>query len=149
MEADTLHPKKIILAEDDPDDRMFFEDALQELNIPAELVIAEDGIVLMVTLDVIVPPKPLIIFLDLNMPLKDGIECLKEIKQVPKLKEIPVVVFSTTDNPQTINLTYELGANLYIRKPNTFELLKKAIKITLSTDLDKQSPKEKYLLVVV
>ena len=76
-------------------------------------------------------------------------ECLKEIKQIPKLKEIPVVVFSTTDNPQTINLTYELGANLYIRKPNTFELLKKAIKITLSTDLDKQSPKEKYLLVVV
>jgi CheY-like chemotaxis protein len=108
---DTTHSasKIIILAEDDAGDRMLFEEALNEVNAKTELVTAEDGVELMSTLDQTVPPKPHVIFLDLNMPLKNGFECLKEIRDTPKLKEIPVVVFSTTDNPNTVDATYALG----------------------------------------
>ena len=90
--------KKIFLAEDDPDDRSFFEDALNALALQTVLVISEDGEELMTALEETVPPQPFVIFLDLNMPRKNGFECLKEIRESDKLKDIPVVVLSTSDH---------------------------------------------------
>jgi len=141
--------KNIFLADDDPDDVMFFEDALTSLSVPTQLTIANDGVELMTTLDDTVPPPPDAIFLDLNMPLKTGIECLAEIRNDPKLKDIPVVIFSTSENTKIIDTTYSLGANYYVVKPRSFDMLKKAIQTILffdSSKLHRQPPKENFLM---
>src|SRR5690606_7056081 len=70
---------------------------------------------------------PRFVLLDLNMPKKDGREVLKEIKQDPQLQQIPVVIFSTTNNEQEMRRCYELGANSYITKPNSFEALVRTV----------------------
>ncbi|MCP9768117.1 response regulator [Lacihabitans sp. LS3-19] len=119
--------KNILLAEDDRDDSMFFEIALKELYIDSSLIVAIDGAQLMDTLEKTVPPPPSVIFLDLNMPKKSGFECLAEIRNSTKFKDIPVIIFSTSSSPQNIEKTYDLGANFYICKPRKFENLKKAI----------------------
>ena len=143
--------KNIFLAEDDADDRMFFEDVLREVKIETKLVVADDGVKLMNVLDQSVPPPPDMIFLDLNMPKKNGFECLKEIRQTDKLKEIPVIIFSTSDNDHAVNTTYSLGANYFMKKPRTFALMKKAIETVLAADLvagSGQVAKENYLLAI-
>jgi CheY-like chemotaxis protein len=73
------------------------------------------------------PQLPGFILLDLNMPKKDGREVLKEIKEDPRFKKIPVIVFTTTKNENEVNRCYELGANTYVVKPVGFELLVKTI----------------------
>ena len=141
--------RNIFLADDDADDRLFFEDALKELGIITELVMTKDGIELMTVLDHTVPPPPDVVFLDLNMPRKDGMQCLAEMRRTQKLKNIPVVIFSTSDSPNTIEATYSLGATFFICKPRSFDLFKKAIETILSFDsglLSKQPPKEEYFL---
>lgn len=124
--------KNILSAEDDSDFTLIFEEALNELDIDSKLTVAKNGEELMDTLEETVPPSPSVIFLDLNMPKKDGIECLSEIRSSSKLKNIPVVIFSTSTNPKNIEKTYELGANFYLCKPNKFENLKQAILKILS-----------------
>ena len=144
-------PKKIFLAEDDADDRMFFEDVLKEVSADTNLVMADDGVELMNVLGETVPPPPDMIFLDLNMPRKNGFECLKEIRETAKLREIPVIIFSTSDNAQAIDKTYSLGANFYMQKPRSFALLKKAIETILTKNMESggtQVSKEKYLLAI-
>ena len=126
--------KNIFLADDDVIDRELFEDALQQLTIPTHLTQSEDKVELMITLDKTVPPPPHAIFLDLNMPRKNGYECLAEIRNTHKLKDIMVVIFSTTDCQQAIEKTYLLGANYFICKPRSFQLLKKAIETVLLLD---------------
>jgi CheY-like chemotaxis protein len=143
--------KKIYLAEDDADDRIFFEDALKQITTPTHLTIANDGLELMNSLeDVEEPPPPHVIFLDLNMPRKNGFECLQEIRDAPKLKHIPVIIFSTTDNEDTVDITYQYGATYYICKPHSFELLVKAIERVLSLEMwmVPQPSKEKFRLVI-
>ena len=151
MTTTVSEPLRIFLAEDDEDDREFFKDALKDLNIQTNLTITTDGLDLMTTLDETVPPPPYAIFLDLNMPRKNGLECLSEIKRTPKLSQIPVIIFSTSDSEKAINSTYSLGANYYICKPRNFKLLKKIIQTVLTIDLSnggKQTPKEKYFLAI-
>jgi CheY-like chemotaxis protein len=145
--------KNILLADDDADDRDFFADALNEISVHTELTIANDGAELMTMLKETItePPPPHILFLDLNMPRKNGFECLKEIRETPRLKNIPVVIFSTTANDKAIDTTYSLGANCYIQKPGSYQLLKRAIEIVLALDLWKQNeplPKEKFVLTI-
>jgi len=139
--------KNIFLADDDADDRMFFEDALKQLPIPTQLTLSNDGLELMSNLETVVPD---VIFLDLNMPRKNGFQCLEEIRNTPKLKDIPIVIFSTTANEDAVNKTYQLGANYYTCKPHSFELLVKAIEtvLTLEMLLKPQPPKEKFILTI-
>jgi CheY-like chemotaxis protein len=151
MNSSQHHTKTILLAEDDADDRMFFEDVLKEVGMETNLLVADDGVELMNVLDETVPPPPDVIFLDLNMPKKNGFECLKEIRQTDKLKGIPVIIFSTSDSVDAINATYSLGANFYMRKPRSFDMLKKAIETVLAKELTigtEQVSKEKYLLAI-
>jgi len=141
--------KNIFLTEDDDDDRMFFEDALKEVTIPTELTLSNNGLELMSNLETLTQhPPPHVIFLDLNMPFKDGFQCLQEIRNTPKLKEIPVVIFSTTANDISVDKTYEQGANYYICKPVTFQLLVKAIETVLTLEMWPQPLKEKYVLSI-
>ena len=145
--------KTIFLADDDADDRIFFEEALLDVNQPTTLTTATDGAELMDNLEKTVnkPPPPHLIFLDLNMPRKNGFECLREIRETPRLKDIPVVIFSTSSNQGEIDTTFSLGANCYVRKPNSHKNLVATIENVLALDLwnlKMQLPREQFVLAV-
>lgn len=121
-------PITILLADDDPDDRMLAKDALDENRLVNDLRFVEDGEELLDYLlqrgrfaDRELSPRPGLILLDLNMPRKDGREALREIKEHPELRRIPIVVLTTSKAEEDILRTYELGVNSFISKPVTFE----------------------------
>ena len=123
----------ILLADDDIDDCNFFSKALQALPISSNLTTVRDGERLMKYLDENSEQLPDVLFLDINMPRKSGFECLSEIKENIKLKDIPVVMFSTS-YPQhmtyardMMSLLSKIGASDCIRKPSDFEQLKQVI----------------------
>ena len=118
---------RLLLADDDPDDRIFFADALKELPFAATLSTVNDGVQLMDHLADASPDLPDLVFLDLNMPRKSGIECLSDIKQNDLYKDLPVIIFSSSFNPGIVDLLYQKGAMRYIRKPGDYDQLKKAI----------------------
>jgi CheY-like chemotaxis protein len=139
----------ILLADDDEDDCMFFKDALNELSLPVSLKIVANGADLRNFLENNPVDFPRILFLDLNMPRKTGIECLSEIKQSEKLKQLPVIIYSTSFNPDVVDLLYNKGAQHYIRKPVDFEHLKSVINkaIMLSSQANDAEPlKEKFVI---
>ena len=119
--------EKLLLADDDLDDRLFFEDAIEELFTSYKLSTVTDGVELMELLSDDSEQLPDILFLDINMPRKNGCECLAEIKANDILKDIPVVIFSTSLDMEIVNKLYENGAHYYIRKPGDFNVLKKVI----------------------
>ncbi len=120
-------PLHIMLADDDEDDRLFFKEAFEEVKIKYTISAFNDGEQLMEYLYQENNPLPDIIFLDLNMPRKSGIECLKEIRANERLKKISVAIYSTSSSEQDIEDTFVSGANVYIRKPNDFNMLKKIL----------------------
>lgn len=124
MRPTTLH---IMLADDDEDDRLFFKEAFEEVKINYRISAFNDGEQLMEHLYDTSNPLPDIIFLDLNMPRKSGIECLKEIRANDRLKKISVAIYSTSSSEQDIEDTFVSGANVYIKKPNDFNMLKKIL----------------------
>ncbi len=119
--------EKLLLADDDMDDRLFFQDAVDDLRLPITLVTVADGVELMALLTDPSERLPDVLFLDLNMPKKSGYECLSEIKLSDSLKVIPVVIFSTSLDPEVVDTLYDQGAHYYIRKPGDFNILKKVI----------------------
>lgn len=142
------HTKNIILAEDDEDDSQFFEDALQDLQDAPQYIRARDGAELTGLLSKM-DCLPDLVFLDLNMPKKNGTQCLQEIRNSTTFSKLPVVVLSTTSSPDIIETIYRTGANLYVVKPNTMAGWRKAIAKVLSMDWNIQTPhpvKEKFKL---
>ena len=120
----------LLLADDDPDDRLLVRDALDETRWTAELRSVEDGVELMDYLrrrgryaDPSEAPPPSLILLDLKMPRKGGHQALKEIKEDPNLRRIPVVILTTSRQEQDISRSYGLGVNSFITKPSSFEAL--------------------------
>ena len=123
----------ILIAEDDADDRFLLKTAFEENGFSDALHFVENGVEVIEFLNKNISEKlPRFILLDLNMPKKDGREVLKELKNNPHYKQIPVIVFSTTNNEQEMRRCYELGANSYITKPNSFENLVKTIAVLRS-----------------
>ncbi|MEC5166388.1 CheY-like chemotaxis protein [Flavobacterium sp. PL11] len=120
--------RKLLLADDDMDDRLFFQDAIEELFTTNNLITVNDGVELMNFLRATLSELPDILFLDLNMPRKSGFDCLSEIKLNELLKGIPVVIFSTSLDLEVVNKLYDNGAHYYIRKPGNFNILKKVIR---------------------
>ncbi|MBW4584815.1 response regulator [Aetokthonos hydrillicola Thurmond2011] len=125
----------ILMAEDDEDDCMLAREALVESQLTSELRIVRDGEELMDYLyhrgqyaQKHTAPRPGLILLDLNMPKKDGREALKEIKADPDLRQIPVVVLTTSKAEEDIFHTYDLGANSFIIKPPSFGALVEMMK---------------------
>jgi CheY-like chemotaxis protein len=146
-----LKQLNILLADDDTDDCIFFENALGELLLSTNLTTVYDGAQLMQLLTNETNELPHILFLDLNMPRKNGFECLSEIKQNKKLKNLPVVIFSTSFEQEVVNLLYKNGAQYFIRKPALFLQFKKIILYTLTLILQEnisQPTKEKFVLTV-
>jgi CheY-like chemotaxis protein len=128
-------PITILLADDDPEDRMLAREALEESRVVNKLDMVVDGEDLMDYLhrrgaheSLNGSPLPGLILLDLNMPRKDGREALREIKSDPKLRRIPVVVLTTSRAEEDIYRTYDLGVNSFITKPVTFDQLVEVIK---------------------
>ncbi len=118
------NPISILLADDDRDDRFFFNDALSEISIPTELTTVEDGEELMRYLSKNTDNLPHVLFLDLNMPRKNGSECLAEMKLKPELQKLPVIIYSTSLNEEAADELYKNGAYYYIRKTDSTELKK-------------------------
>ena len=137
----------ILLADDDTDDCLFFKDAVEELKLPVQLTTVHDGEELMHHL-LSIANLPHAIFLDLNMPRKSGFECLAKIKSDPILKNIPVVIFSTSYDQEKANLLYDEGAHYYICKPSDFEELKIVLHraITLLSQNNLQVSKENFYI---
>lgn len=120
----------ILMADDDEDDCMLAREALAESRLANKLHIVNDGEELMDYLyhrgmyaSKSTAPRPNLILLDLNMPKKDGREALKEIKADPRLRQIPVVILTTSKAEEDIHSSYDLGANSFIIKPVTFASL--------------------------
>jgi CheY-like chemotaxis protein len=134
----TNEPVKILLADDDENDRMLFTDALQELKINTELHTVNDGVELMDYLMTKVDDMPHLLFLDLNMPKKNGFECLVDIRKIYG-KDITIAIFSTSKYENHIDETFRNGANVYMIKPNTFEELKQALNKVIVTEFTYQN----------
>jgi len=124
------NPILILLAEDDPDDRLMTKEALEESRLVNDLFMVEDGELMMDYLyhrgkyaTMSDWSLPGLILLDLNMPKKDGREVLKELREDPHLRRIPVVVLTTSKAEEDIYRTYDLGVNSFITKPVSFESL--------------------------
>lgn len=139
----------IALADDDEDDRLFFTEAFEELKIKSKVSTFKDGAELM---DYLVQPNnklPDLLFLDLNMPKKSGLECLEEIKANNRLNTMVIAIYSTSASEKDVENTFVQGANIYIKKPNDFEKLKKVLSEVVTTNWQYQTSglnKENFLL---
>ena len=120
-------PIHILLADDDKDDCLLFKEVLEELPIPTHFIAVHDGEELMQLLVNNKEQLPHILFLDINIPRKNGFECLMEIKLNKELKKRHVVIFTTSCEQGTVDLLYNKGAHYYIRKPAEFLQLKNAV----------------------
>ncbi len=124
----------ILIADDDPDDRLLIKESLEEARLGNPLHFVEDGVELIDYLqrksqyvDLKGEPLPGLILLDLNMPRKSGIEALQEIKADQELRQIPVVIFTTSKAEEDIIRTYSLGVNSFISKPVSFQAFTEVI----------------------
>ena len=138
----------ILLADDDDDDALLFKEALQHLMVKANLIIAENGHQLLTQLS-ISNDNPDIIFLDMNMPIKNGLECLSEIRSIEKYVRVPIIILSTSVADYLLHAAHQAGANLYIQDPTSFSKLIQIIEKCLSLRLDivPAPPLESFLVV--
>jgi two-component system, response regulator len=123
----------IMMADDDPDDRLLVKEAFEENRLANPLATVEDGQELMDYLQnrgkyAGIATRPSLILLDLNMPRKSGFEALKEIKSDPELRSIPVVILTTSKAEEDIVRSYDLGVNSFIVKPVTFDALVETVR---------------------
>lgn len=140
---------KVLLADDDEDDRDLFKEAVEEVKKNADVFTVNDGDALMRTLNDPDQTTPDIIFLDINMPCKNGQECLREIRQNDILKHIPVIIYSTSARPDLVESSYKAGANLYVQKPDSYKGIKEITQKILSlklTDLKTKPSKENFFI---
>lgn len=134
--------RSIFIADDDNDDLLFFKDALGKIDGSIKLETVSDGVSL---LSLLTNLKPDLLFLDLDMPGKNGLECLLEIRSNQSLKNLPIVVFSSTTRPANIETAYEMGADLFFIKPPNYNDLIASIKaILLLTWGSPSEVKEQY-----
>ena len=124
MNTKTQIPLELLLADDDEDDRYFFAKALDTLDFPVRLNTVENGELLISRLIRGEDRIPDVLFLDLNMPKKNGAECLAIIKATRKLEKLPVIIYSTSLHSDVADLLYAAGAHYYIKKTELNQLKK-------------------------
>lgn len=137
----------ILIADDDKDDAEFLTEAIQTVLPSADIVCQKDGIAALRYVKVSTPPH--VLFLDLNMPLKNGLEVLKDIHNHQLLPDTPVVIYSTSNKLKDIDEAYNHNAAFYIVKPASFKELSKIIKYVIKFVLDperKRVPKTDFVL---
>lgn len=141
----------ILLADDDNDDCYMFSNVLSEIPISTQLTIVSDGEKLMGYLSKHLNFLPDVLFLDLNMPRKNGAECLTAIKSNKKLKRLPIIIYSTSCNKDVVDIFYRNGAYYYICKTNFTEFKKSLHYILQLMAQNKfaQASREKFVLGVM
>lgn len=132
--------KRILLAEDSDDHMFLFKKVVNTLPLKTVLNTVEDGVELCNYLRNSNNPLPDIIFLDINMPRKNGLECLKEIRDSSAYNHIPVVVYTTSDEDSDKKSAHESGANLYLIKDGDYRSLSRILLLLLS-ESDNESDK--------
>ncbi|MCR4032118.1 MULTISPECIES: response regulator [Flavobacterium] len=143
--------RHVLLADDDIDDCDFFSDIFSEQFPDLKLSISYNGSKLINLLEG--PPEPAadLIFLDLNMPVLSGPECLKKIRESQHLKHHVIVIFTTSSNPADIQRMYELGADYFITKPADYskmaQLINKAVKLVSEND-NRQPAFENFYITI-
>jgi CheY-like chemotaxis protein len=123
--------------DDDSDDRLFFQEAIDAIGESVRLFELGDDMIYMLKNP---PPKPAIVFLDLNMPVKNGFEVLEEIRASEDFQDIPIVVYSTASSIDIMRKCLTLGANYYITKATSLSHLKKAIEHVMAFDWQNFTP---------
>ncbi|HET6557662.1 MAG TPA: response regulator [Prolixibacteraceae bacterium] len=132
MENDVLN---ILLADDDADDRLFFKEAMEEIDLDTMVSFVNDGAQLMYFLNQPEICLPHILFLDINMPIKNGMECLKEIRRSDRFRNMMIVIYSTSGSDNDMQEAFLNGANVYLKKPNNFAELKSSLAHVLSNSM--------------
>ncbi|MES2559369.1 MAG: response regulator [Bacteroidota bacterium] len=122
--------EKLIIADDDNDDQILLKEAIEDFHNPPQTRIVSDGCQLIAALNN--DELPDLVLVDLNMPNKNGIECLLEIRSNSKFERLPVIVLSTSKDPHDIEACFNSGANLFFSKPYTFKELKTLVHSILS-----------------
>ena len=125
-------PLRVLLTDDDEGDRLVFQEIFDEMETVTSIRMVNDGKQLMNVLRNESQPLPHIIFLDLNMPDMNGIECLKEIRSQEKYNKISIAIYSTSTSEKDIDETFHHGANIYITKPGDYNELKQVLAKSLS-----------------
>jgi len=141
----------IILADDDDDDFEFFKEAMQSFVPRLAISRAYDGANLIKILEQSPDNLPDLVFLDLNMPCRNGFESLAVIRMNEKWLNIPIVIYSTSAFPDQIDTTYKLGANLYIQKPDDYNKIRLIVKNILSMNFQRlkaRPEKEDYFMTL-
>ncbi len=133
----------VLLADDDADDRMFFQDAIEEIELKINLVTVKDGQELMYFLERDAVMIPQVLFLDLNMPFKNGLQCLLDIRRNVNFNDICIILYSTTARQSDIDEGFERGANFFVHKPNSFTDLKRILSELFTIDLKRCQKPEK------
>ncbi|HWB93181.1 MAG TPA: response regulator [Puia sp.] len=126
--------RKFLLADDDTDDASLFCEALAAIASAIECHTAENGLELFELLSN--QDKPDLIFLDINMPIMDGWECLKKLKDSSNYRTIPIIMYSTSSAKKDIDMAYRLGASLFVTKPEDFKELSSILEVVTTTSYD-------------
>jgi len=134
----------IFLADDDQDDRLFFSEALKEIPLHIETSEFPDGVGLMANLHSD-EKLPDVIFLDLNMPMLNGFECLSDIRRDKKFENIPVIIYSTAFHKAEVERLQTMGATGYLRKPSSYNQLKTLVYKCVKSVQDWQMANESYV----
>jgi CheY-like chemotaxis protein len=127
-----MPPLHILFVDDDSDESYLFNEALEHSGLHINLSRANDGNHLISLLQN--EQRPDLIIMDINMPYKDGVEALAEIRNNSQFKEIPIIIYSTTKNEKSIDDCYEKGANLFVVKPNNFDGMVRVVKEICTMD---------------
>ncbi|MCC5942136.1 MAG: response regulator [Balneolaceae bacterium] len=137
-------PLRVLLTDDDQGDRLVFKEIFHDVNSEIIIEMVNDGKQLMEFLANSKNPLPHIIYLDLNMPNMNGLECLKEIRAEARFKDILIAIYSTSNSEMDIENTFNFGANIYITKPGDYSKLKQvltksleAVHLNRDSDFDK------------
>lgn len=142
MLASSHLPKKLIVyADDDIDDRFLFEDVLKDLPVSLSLTMVNNGQQLIELLNQADCQLPSALFLDMNMPRMNGLECLLAIKASSRLKVLPVIMLTTSLSTPMIKELHDHGADYYIQKPNSAVILTQMISLALSLVSEAGNPK--------
>jgi CheY-like chemotaxis protein len=136
----------IILVDDDDDDRQLFREALDELQLDAKVVTFSNGVDLMANLLDSSLELPDMIFLDLNMPLMSGEECLVDIRNGPIFSRIPIIIYSGYFDGFKVKLLQKKGADRYLQKPKSFPQLKQSIKSCLESLKHRDDPNTEFVI---
>ncbi|HET7000448.1 MAG TPA: response regulator [Puia sp.] len=123
--------KKIMLIDDDPDDQLFFRDAVYTVRPDLQCELASSCSEAFKQLETTTPD---LIFMDLNMPVMNGFDCLMYLKEKTELRDIPVIIFTTSKNMNDINRTRQLGASWFMTKPDDFNVLCKKLNRIIQKD---------------